>query len=124
MVPLLLLTSLALAAPPTATATIAPDGAYTLILHPPVSWSEAEVSVAGAHAVDLGPADVGEPVQLEGSLSTPGVLWVTLQATTAESEGTTWVFAVDPEFIPMASPELRRLSRRELRWRLLPRRQR
>ena len=111
-----LLFSLAHAAPPEASAIISADGQYALILQPPQGWQEAEIAISGDGASDVGPAEAGTEVRIEGYLDKPGVIWVNVQAALDDNTGVNWVFSVDPEIVPASSPKMERMSRRTLRW--------
>jgi hypothetical protein len=114
MLPVLLNT--ALASPPQASAFVSADGQYSLILRSDVSWLEAEISVSGDGAEDLGPTTAGTEIRIDGTLSGPGVIWVNLYAAIDDNTGVNWVFSVDPEVVPARSPRLTRTSRRTLRF--------
>ncbi|MFT5683695.1 MAG: hypothetical protein ACI8RZ_004627 [Myxococcota bacterium] len=120
MLPVLL--NLAVAAPPQASAIVSSDGQYSLILRSDVSWEEAEISISGDGAEDLGPIEAGAEVRIDGTVSGTGVIWVNLNAAIDDDTGINWVFSVDPEVVPARSPKLDRMSRRTLRWCPLKRR--
>jgi hypothetical protein len=102
----LLAPGLAAAGTPLATATLAEDGTYTLVLQPERAWTEAEVTVADDGAQDLGPAAEDEPVRLEGRIESRGPLRVTVNAATADSVGYTWRFEVVPDLVPVEMPSV------------------
>ena len=98
------------AAPPVAQATLAPDGQYDLVLQPPRGWEEAEITVGGGEAHDVGAVDLDEPLRLEGVTSAKGELSVTVQAVDGSDHGITWIFTVVPELVPLGSPRSERLE--------------
>ena len=107
------------AAPPSAPiseAIISPDGAYELTIQPQQPWLAAEVSVAGDRAVDVEAAESGAAIQIAGELSGTGPLWITVTAALDAAHGVTWVYAIDPEVVPVLPPKMRRLTRREIPW--------
>ena len=106
------LLSLGLASPPRAEAFISSDGDYTLLIYPESPWTEAEISVAGDYAIDVGPPQ--KVVRFEGTLEKVGPLWVTISAVQDDGTGIMWTFPVDPEVIPMESPRMKRLARRSI----------
>lgn len=102
-----------------ASATLAADGSFTLVLLPEQAWTVAELSVRGDGAYDLGPSDGNDLVEVAGVLDGIGPLWVELVAVTPDAQGVSWSFEVQPELLPVAPPELgpatdgkRRRSRR------------
>ncbi len=97
-------TASAAQAPPLAQATLAPDGQYSLIMQPDTAWVAAEITVAGDHAFDLGPAEQDQRVQVDGWISGSGPLRVTVLAATPEQHGVTWSFMVDPKSVPVEPP--------------------
>ena len=90
--------------PHEATATVAPDGTFTLVLLPEQPWTVAEVRVRGAGAVLLGAADGSSPVEVSGVLDQVGALHVTMMTVSPDSHGVSWSFSVDPELLPVSSP--------------------
>jgi len=89
---------------PHAWATRSPDGHWTLVVTPAGGWSSAELSLAGVETVDLGAAQGGRPVRIDGDGARSGPLFVTLQAALPDGQGVTWRFSVDPESVPVAGP--------------------
>lgn len=85
-------------------ATLAPDGRYTLVIRADTAWEAAELTVRGDHSMDLGAAEAGAPVHVEGWTTARGPLGLALVAVTPETRGVAWSFSVDPELVPMASP--------------------
>lgn len=92
------------AAPPLAQATLAPDGSYDLLVQPPRGWQEAEITVSGDMSHDVGAVGLDEPFRLAGVTSSRGTLDVVVQAVDEEDRGITWLFSVEPELVPLASP--------------------
>lgn len=92
------------AAPPLAQATLAPDGSYDLLVQPPRGWQEAEITVSGDGAHDVGAVGLDERLRLAGVTESRGRLEVMVQAVDEDDRGITWVFTVDPELVPLASP--------------------
>lgn len=94
------------AAPPSAAATLDPNGAYSIVLHVQRPWISAEISVAGGETVELGQTAAGAVLELEGTTTSLGPLWIVVRAAVAEEEGVTWTFAVDPQLLPTRQPAL------------------
>jgi len=87
-----------------ASATLASDGSFTLLLRPDQAWSQAELTVGGDGFHDLGPSDGTAPVQVAGVVDGVGPLWVELAAVTPQQHGVSWSFQVQPELLPVAAP--------------------
>ena len=100
------------AVPFDATATISPDGRWTLVLIPGESWSAAELTVRGAGSFDLGAQDGTRPIEVSGLLDGAGTLYVDLSLVTGASRGVSWSFPVEPELLPTAPPESARSADR------------
>ncbi len=98
------------AAPPLAHVTLAPDGTYDLLLQPPRGWEQAEITVSGDGAHDIGAVDADEPLYLSGVTSGRGEIWVVVQAVDSDEHGITWMFGVDPELVPLGSSPGERLK--------------
>lgn len=97
--------------PHEATATMAADGSFTLVLLPEQAWTQAELSIGGGGSVDLGPADGSAPVVIDGVVDQVGRLYLELATVSTDSHGVSWTFSVDPELLPVQSPELARGER-------------
>lgn len=97
-----------------ASATLASDGSFTLLLRPDQAWSQAELTVGGDGFHDLGPADGTAPIEVAGVVDELGPLRVELAAVTPQQHGVSWSFQVQPELLPVAAPpvELTDLGRR------------
>lgn len=108
--------------PPRAEAVISADGVYRLIVHPEQPWQAAEIAIAGSHSEDVGQTPSGQTITLTGRLSAPGVIWLNITAALDAHRGVNWVFSVEPEIVPVAPPEMRRIRRRSLKRRLFQRR--
>ena len=110
------------ASPPSAAATLDPSGAYTLVLNVQQAWLSAEISVAGGETVELGATPVGAVLELEGSTTATGPLWIVVRAAIGDEDGVTWTFSVDPQLLPAPQPALEgrlppRARGRDGRWR-------
>lgn len=101
------------ASPPATHATLTPDGQYSLILQAHPGWTGAEIHVRGGDSIDLGPAERDQRVRVEGWTSATGPLFITLNTAGAEGQGVTWMFQVEPDRVPVAAPDRRRLPRRK-----------
>lgn len=104
-------TALAAAPAPSVEAMVSPDGAYVLRLSPAQSWVAAEVSVSGGVSADVGAHEAGSSFSVEGALSAPGTMWITVNAALNDAHGVSWVFSVEPQVVPMRSPRMERLRR-------------
>lgn len=96
--------SVALAAPPRAAATLDTAGRYTVTLNPDQAWLSAEISVAGGETVELGPTASAAVLELEGTTSATGPLWLVVRAAVEDQTGVTWTFSLDPQLIPDPPP--------------------
>ena len=96
--------SSAAAAPPRAAATLDTTGRYTVTLNPDQAWLSAEISVAGGETVELGPTASAAVLELEGTTSATGPLWVVVRAAVHDQTGVTWTFALDPQLLPDPPP--------------------
>lgn len=95
---------------PRVDAMMASDGTWLLTVYPPLDWVGAEVEVAGAGGVDVGPASHDQPVQVHGWSSKTGPMSVVLRVATPEKVGITWEFEVSPTMVPSRAPELQRVK--------------
>ena len=100
----LLSTRATLAAPPRAAATLDTSGRYTVTLNPDQAWLSAEISVAGGDTVELGPTASAAVLELEGTTSATGPLWVVVRAAVQDQTGVTWTFSLDPQLLPDPPP--------------------
>jgi hypothetical protein len=89
---------------PTLSATLAPDGACTLIVQPDAAWVSAELSVNGEPAILLGPAAADAPLRVELRTDPSAVLPVSLTAMDAAGHGHTWQLEVVPQSVPLRLP--------------------
>jgi len=89
-----------------ASATLAPDGSYTLVMLPEGPWSQASLSVSGDGSFELGPTDGSAPVEVQGVRDQQGPLWVQLDAVTPDDHGISWSFEVQPELLPTPAPDM------------------
>jgi len=101
---LLLFWSLAAQAAPALSATLAPDGACTLIVQPDAAWVSAELSVNGEPAIALGPASPDAPLRVELRTDPAPVLPVSLTAVDAAGHGLAWQLEVVPQSVPLRLP--------------------
>jgi len=101
----LLMMSIAWAAP-AITATLAPDGYYTVRIIPERAWKSAEMSVAGGETRDLGPAAAEEVVLVDGWTQDHQSLRITLQTAGTDGRGRTWMMEIDPFRVPSSNPPL------------------
>ncbi len=92
------------AAPPRAAATLDTSGRYTVTLNPEQAWLSAEISVAGGETVELGPTAPAAVLELEGTTSATGPLWLVVRAAVEDQTGVTWTFSLDPQLIPDPPP--------------------
>ena len=102
---LLMLSNIAWATP-AITATLAPDGYYTVRIIPERPWKSAEMSVAGGETRDLGPAGAEEVVVVDGWTQDHQSLRITLQTAGTDGRGHTWMVEVDPFRVPSTNPPL------------------
>ena len=93
-------------AAPAITATLAPDGYYTVRIIPERPWKSAEMSVAGGETRDLGPAKAEEVVVVDGWTQDDQSLRITLQTAGTDGRGRTWMVEVDPFRVPSTNPPL------------------
>ena len=100
-------------ADPSVTATLAADGYYSIRLVPDISWKSAEVKVLGGETTDIGPADPGDTVSVEGWTDEQQSLRITLSAAGTDGKGSTWLFEVEPFRVPAKVPLL---TPRKKRW--------
>ena len=89
-----------------ASATLAPDGTFTLMLIPEGPWTQASLSVSGDGSFDLGPADASAPVEIQGVRDDLGPLQVQLDAVLPDAHGVSWSFEVQPELLPTPAPPM------------------
>jgi len=101
----LLLTLMAWATPDV-TATLAGDGYYTIRIVPDVAWRSAELTVQGGETADLGPAEVGSPLVVDGWTEGQQLLRVTLAVAGVDGKGRTWMLEVEPFRVPANTPLL------------------
>lgn len=104
---------------PSVEALMSPDGDYVLEVRPSQQWHAAEVSVRGGGAENVGAQAQDAVLLVEGSVSSPGLMWVTVNAALDDDHGASWVFGVEPQVVPINSPRLTRLQqdgRRRCRW--------
>jgi hypothetical protein len=101
----LLLTLMAWATPDV-TATLAGDGYYTIRIVPDVAWRSAELTVQGGETADLGPAEVGSPIVVDGWTEGQQLLRVTLAVAGVDGKGRTWMLEVEPFRVPANTPLL------------------
>ena len=87
-----------------ASATLAADGTFTLLLLPDQPWKAAELTISGDGSHDLGPSDGTAPVEIAGVRDGLGPLWVELVVVTADDHGVSWSFEVQPELVPVRAP--------------------
>jgi hypothetical protein len=98
---------------PHATASMATNGEFSLELVPAVDWESAEISVAGADAVEVGAHRRGQPLLVEGTTALAAPLRVTVRAALSQEHGVTWVFTVDPDLVlPMRGPRFKKVAAR------------
>lgn len=98
-----LLIGVAIAAP-TFHGTLAADGHYTLRIVPDRGWESAEMYVQGGGTTELGVAESGVPVLIEGWTDLHGPLRVTLIAAERGGRGVTHMIEVDPFRVPASPP--------------------
>ena len=101
----LMLTNLSWASP-AVTATLAPDGYYTVRIIPERPWRAAEMTVAGGETRDLGPASAEEVVLVDGWTQDHQSLRITLQTSGTDGRGRTWMMEIDPFRVPSSNPPL------------------
>lgn len=92
------------AAPPRGAATLDTAGRYTVTLNPEQAWIAAEISVAGGETVEVGPTASAAVLELEGTTTATGPLWLVVRAAVEEQTGVTWTFSLDPQLIPDPPP--------------------
>ena len=100
-----LLTSLVWATP-AITATLAPDGYYTVRIIPEHGWKSAEMSVAGGETRDLGAAAAEEIVVVDGWTLDHQSLRITLQTAGTDGRGRMWMMEIEPFRVPSSNPPL------------------
>jgi len=101
-----LLLTLTAWATPDVTATLAGDGYYTIRIVPDMAWRSAELTVQGGETADLGPAEVGGPIVVDGWTEGQQLLRVTLAAAGVDGKGRTWMLEVEPFRVPANTPML------------------
>ncbi len=102
----LLMLSSTVWATPAITATLAPDGYYTVRIIPERPWKSAEMTVAGGETKDLGPAQAEEVVVVDGWTQDDQSLRITLQTAGTDGRGRTWMVEIDPFRVPSSNPPL------------------
>ena len=100
-------------ADPSVTATLAADGHYSIRLVPDIAWTAAELKVLGGETADLGPAEPGETVVVEGWTDEQQSLRISLSAAGTDGKGSTWLFEVEPFRVPATVPVF---TPRKKRW--------
>ncbi len=86
--------------------TLAADGQFTVRVVPERSWESAEMHVVGGGATELGAAEAGVPVVVEGWTDADGPLRVTLMAVESQGKGVTYLIEVEPFRVPATAPGL------------------
>jgi len=105
------------ATPPRAFATQSADGQLSLVLRPEADWASAELTIVGGDTFDLGPAQVGQAVEVEGWAQVKSSHPVMLRIADPNGTGLTVRFDVDTQVLPDRPPLFQRGAPRTWKWR-------
>jgi len=104
------------AVPPSAFASQTADGQLSLVLRPERDWKSAELTI-GADTIDLGPAKVGQGVEVEAWAEVRSTHAVVLRIAEEDGRGVTFRFDVDTQVVPDRPPLFDRGAPRVWKWR-------